>query len=288
MHMSDVIVRTSRGTPILPLLNPLFLLRNLFRHRQLTIQLAKRDILGRYRTAQLGLVWSIITPLVLLAIYTFVFTIVFPGNHWTEDPNESKGIFALAMFCGMLVFNLFAELVNRAPGLIVSNPNYVRKVVFPLEVFVPASLISALFNLLVGLVVWLVGRIALVGLPPITILWLPIVLLPVCLVTLGIGWVLASVGVFIRDVNLGVGLVVQVLFFGTPIFYSLKRVPHPYREILEINPLTHAVEDARNVLMWGHGPDWSRWCVSLAIASVVAVLGCAFFLKSKRAFGDVL
>lgn len=285
--MREAIVRTARGAGILPLLNPWAMLRNLWTHRELIVAFARREIQGRYRAAQLGLVWSILTPLILLVIYTFVFSVVFNAR-WGEQASESKGVFALTMFCGLLLFNLFSEVVNRAPGLIVNNVNYVKKVVFPLETFVPSVLLGGLFNLLVGLGVWLIGRALIVGWPPWTMVLLPAVLLPVCLTTAGLAWVLASLGVFIRDVGHAVGLLVQVLFFTTPIFYSLDRVPRPYRGVLEINPLTHAVEDARRVLMWGGLPEWRSWLLLTGASAGLALLGYAFFMKSKRAFADVI
>lgn len=285
--MAEMVVRSARGARILPLLNPWSALRNLWRHRQLTLELAKRDIQGRYRAAHLGLIWSLVTPLVLLATYTFVFAVVFKAR-WGSDPHESRAMFALVAFCGVLVFTVFSEVVGKAPTLIVGNPNYVKKVVFPLEVFVPSAVLSALFNLLVGLFVWMAGRLFLVGLPPWTIIWLPAVLLPVCLLAMGVSWFLASVGVFVRDVGHAVALILQVLFFGTPIFYRLDSVGQPFRRVLELNPLTHAVEDARGVLMYSRPPEWGAWLWSFVVTASLAVLGYAFFMKSKRAFADVL
>lgn len=285
--MSEGIFRTAQGPRLTSLLNPVSMVRNLWAHRELIVQLSRRDIVGRYRAAQLGLLWSILTPLILLVIYTFVFTVVFHAR-WGDDPTESRGEFALTMFCGMLLFQLFSEVVNRAPNMVVSNPNYVKKVVFPLEVFVPSAILSGLFSLLVGLAVWLLGMLLILGPPSVTILWLPIVLVPVCLTTAAVAWVLASVGVFLRDVGHAVALATQVLFFITPIFYRIDRVPYPYRRLLELNPLTHAVEDARRVLMWGGHPDWRWWLPSVAASGLAALLGYAFFMKSRRAFGDVL
>ncbi len=262
--------------------------RNLWGHRYLALQLARRDVAGRYRATQLGLLWSILTPLILLGIYTFVFAVVFKARWDVRNQNESRGEFALTMFCGMLLFNLFAEVVNRSPGMIVGVPNYVKKVVFPLEVFVVSGLLSSLFNLLVGLVVWGVGMALILGLPPWTVLWLPVVLVPVCLMTAGLSWVLASLGVFVRDVGHAVVLATQVLFFTTPVFYRLEAVPPAYQRLLMLNPLTHAVEDARRVLMWSMPPDWKWWFPSLGVSALLAVLGYALFMKSKRAFADVI
>lgn len=268
-------------------LNPVVMMRNLWRQRELIVQLAKRDIQGRYRATHLGLLWSVITPLLLLVIYTFVFAVVFQSR-WSDAAPESKAEFALTMFCGMLLFNLFSEVVNRAPAMIVSNPNYVKKVVFPLEIFVVAGLLSALFNLLVGFVVWGAGMFLLMHTPPWTVVWLPAVILPVCLVTAGISWFLASLGVFMRDIGHFVILATQVLFFITPIFYSIQRVQPPFRRILEINPLSHSVEDARRVMIRGLAPDWVWWAPTLAAAALLAWAGYAFFMKSKRAFADVV
>jgi lipopolysaccharide transport system permease protein len=267
--------------------NPLAMVYSLWRHHELIWQLAKREVQDRYRATYLGLFWSVLTPLVLLVIYTFVFAVVFRAR-WSDSGPESRSEFALTMFCGMLLFNLFSEVVNRSPSMVTSNPNYVKRVVFPLEVFVVSGLLSALFNLLVGTGVWLLGMLLLKGIPPLTVFWLPIVLLPVCLTTAGIAWFLASLGVFIRDVSHSIVLVTQVLFFITPVFYSIQRVPQPFRRILEINPLSHSVDDARRVMMHGLSPEWVWWVPTLAASAIIAALGYGFFMKSKRAFADVI
>jgi lipopolysaccharide transport system permease protein len=286
-------VRTSEVKPLRVFLNPIAMLRGLLAQRELIWQLAKRDIEGRYRAARLGLLWAVLTPLCLLGIYTFVFAVVFRFR-WTDNPNETRGQFALTMFCGMLLYGLFAEVANRAPQMVIANPNYVKKVIFPLEVFVVSGLLSALINMLIGYSVWLVGWLLIENrMPPWTLIWMPVVLLPVCLTTAGVSWFLASIGVFIRDVGHAVVLATQILFFATPIFYSIERVPQPYRRVLEINPLTHAVEDIRRIMMWdGSGPaphpQWSWWLGTMAASTILALLGYAFFMKSKRAFADII
>lgn len=269
-------------------LNPAGMVRHLCSQRDLIVQLARRDIVGRYRTARLGLLWSIITPLALLAIYTFVFSVVFKAR-WGEDPAEGHGQFALYLFCGMLVFNLFGEVAMRAPSLLVANPNYVKKVVFPLEVLVVATLLTGLFNMSVGFVVWLVFWVLVkFTMLPATVFWLPVVVLPVCLATLGLGWILASLGVFVRDVGHAVVLIVQALFFATPVFYKIERVPAAFQTVMRLNPLSAALEDARRVMIEGQPPQWGWWCLALAASIVLTIFGYAFFMKSKRAFSDVL
>ena len=285
---TEQVIRTGQVQPLSRYLNPLSMARNLWSHRELAWQLAKRELLARYREARLGILWSILTPLALLGIYTFVFSVVFQGR-WGNDPNESRGEFALTVFCGMLLYNLFAEVVNRAPVMIVANPNYVKRVVFPLEVFVVSGLISGLINMLIGYGVWLAGWMLIIrDLPSWTMVWFPLVLVPVCLTTGGVSWILASLGVFLRDIGHAVGLITQMLFFATPIVYSLQHVPQPFRRVLELNPLTHYIQDARRVLMYGEQPYWGWWAGSAAASVLLAVLGYAFFMKSKRAFADVL
>jgi lipopolysaccharide transport system permease protein len=281
-------IRSGRGLSIFGLLNPVAMARNLWSYRELALQMAKRDIQGRYRAARLGLLWSVLNPLVLLAIYTFVFTEVFRVR-WNDNSTESRGMFALTMFCGMLLFNLFSEVVTRAPQMVVANPNYVKKIVFPLEIFIVSGLLSGIFNMLIGYVVWFIGwGVVVREWPHVSVLWFPLVIVPVCLTSAGLSWLLASLGVFVRDVGQAVILAVQVLFFATPIFYPIERVPQRFRRVLELNPLTHAIEDVRQVLMHDGSPNWHWWLVSTGAAAVLAVLGYAFFMKSKRAFADVI
>ena len=281
-------LRTPTAPPFRAFLDPLRAVRNLWSHSDLAWQLAQREIASRYRAARLGLLWSVLTPLALLAIYTFVFSVVM-RIRWGDDPDESRGEFALAMFCGLLVYNVFSEVMVRAPGLIVGSPNYVKKLVFPLEVFVVSILVSALINMLISLGVWFVGWMLIMRTwPNLTSLWVPLAMIPVCLTSLGLGWLVASLGVFIRDMGHAVLLFVQMLFFMTPIFYKTERVPESFRFILYINPLTHSIEDVRNALMWGKPPEWI-WLGAATLGSLLlAQFGYAFFMKSKRAFADVV
>ncbi|MGD8451520.1 MAG: ABC transporter permease [Phycisphaerae bacterium] len=304
--------------PFRSFLHPLRMVANLCSHRQLTLQLTHRDIVSRYRAARLGLLWAVLTPLALLAIYTFVFSVVFearwnlptdkdqaqqPAPQVEEQPpapapaatqaaepkKESHGEFALYLFCGMLIFTLFAEVVTRAPTMVIANPNYVKKVVFPLEVLVISALLTALFNLAIGFGVWLVFWFFVKhALPPLTMFYLPLVVLPVCLATTGVAWVVAALGVFVRDVGHAVTLIVQALFFATPVFYKIERVPDAFQVVMRLNPLSHALEDARRVMIESAPPEWLWWLISLLASTAIAIAGYAVFMKSKRAFADVL
>jgi lipopolysaccharide transport system permease protein len=252
------------------------------------VQLVRREVLARYRGSVFGVLWSFLTPLLLLAIYTFVFGVVFQARWPGLRTEGGLGEFALVLFCGLIVLNLFAECVSRAPGLVVGSPTYVKRVVFPLEVLPVVTLGSALVTAGASLAVLLAVRVAVEGALPWTVLLAPLVLAPVLLLTLGAAWFLASLGVFVRDVNYLVLLLVQVLVFVTPIFYPLEAVPEGLRPVLALNPLHPVVDDLRRVVLWGRLPDWPRLALSFAVGGAATMLGHAWFMRTRRAFADVI
>ena len=257
-----------------------------WRNRSLIKALVQREVVGRYRGSVLGILWSFFNPVVMLIIYTFVFSVVFKAR-WSGG-SDSKTEFALVLFAGLIVFNLFAECFNRAPSLILSNVNYVKKVVFPLEILPWVALGSALFHTLVSLGVWLIAYIILFGAPHITVLLLPLVLLQLLLFIMGLSWGLASLGVYLRDVSQFIGMATTVLMFLSPIFYPVTALPEEYRHLLLFNPLTPAIEQARDVLVWGKVPDVTMLSVTLLGAALIAWLGFAWFQKTRKGFADVL
>ena len=259
---------------------------SLWRHRALVAMLAKREALGRYRGSSLGILWSFVHPVLMLAVYTFVFSGVFKAR-WTGG-GGSKTEYALVLFAGLLVFTLFAECLNRAPSLILANVNYVKKVAFPLEILPWVAFGSALFHFLISLTVWLVFYIFLFGTPPVTAVLLPVVMIPLALIVLGFSWFLAALGVYVRDVSQVVGVATSALVFLSPIFYPLTALPDTIRPLLYLNPLTLAVEQVRDVLIWGKLPDWFSFGTFTGIGVIVACLGFAFFQKTRRGFADVL
>ena len=266
--------------------SPIEMFANLWRHRDLIKASAKREVLGRYRGSFLGVLWSFFNPLFMLAVYTFVFSVVFQAR-WGGG-SGSKTEFALVLFAGLLVFNLFAECINRAPGLILSNTNYVKKVVFPLEILPFVALLSALFHTLISLGVWLIAYTLFFGIPHLTVFYLPLVLLPFCLFLMGLSWALASLGVFLRDVSQFIGLLTTALMFLSPIFYPATALPEDYRRILYLNPLTTVVEQTRDVLFWGKTPDLFMLGIYCVVTLGIACLGFAWFQKTRKGFADVL
>jgi lipopolysaccharide transport system permease protein len=266
--------------------NPGEMFASLWRRRDLILASAKREVLGRYRGSALGLLWSFFNPLFMLAVYTFVFSEVFKAR-WNTTSN-SKTEFALVLFAGLLIFNLFGECINRAPGLILSNANYVKKVVFPLEILPFVSLLSSLFHAAISLAVWLLAYCVLVGLPHATALYLPLILVPFLLFILGLSWALASLGVYLRDVAQFIGILTTVLMFLSPVFYPVSNLPEAYRQWLYLNPLTPVIEQTRAVLYWGQAPDFALLAIYWIATFFIAWLGFAWFQKTRKGFADVL
>lgn len=256
-------------------------------HTSLIKQFIKRDIAARYKGSYLGILWSFVTPLLMLTIYTFVFSVVFQAR-WGTEGETSKVEFALLLFSGLIVFNLFSEVISKSPSLVTSNANYVKKVVFPLEILPIVALGSALFHSLISLVILILASFMFLGQIYWTILLLPIILLPMLLITLGLSWLLASLGVFIRDVGQIVGVMVPALMFLSPIFYPISSIPDELQFLYYFNPISYVVEDARRVLIWGEMPHWDWFGYGMLIGSIVFTLGYIWFNKTRKGFADVI
>lgn len=267
-------------------ISPIEMFGSLWRNRELITASAKREVLGRYRGSMMGLLWSFFNPLFMLAVYTFVFSVVFKAR-WNME-SDSKTEFALVLFAGLIVFNLFGESIIRAPAMVLNNPNYVKKVVFPLEILPVVTLLSALFHGLISLGVWLLSYLLFFGLPHATVLYLPLVILPLLLFVMGLSWGLASLGVFLRDVSQFITTVITVLMFMTPIFYPVTALPEEFRQWLYLNPITPVIEQARDVLYWGKHPDFSLLGIYTLASAMVAWLGFSWFQKTRKGFADVL
>lgn len=265
---------------------PRELVTSLWRNRELIKITAKREIVGRYKGSIMGLLWSFFNPVFLLAIYTFVFSEIFKAR-WTSN-SESKTEFALLLFAGLIVFNLFSECLNRAPYLIISNVNYVKKVLYPLESIAVVGLISALFHAAVSLIVWLVAYTIFFGIPKITIFYIPFVMFPFCLLVLGISWALASLGVYLRDIAQMIVIMTTAIMFVSPIFYPISSLPLSYQKLLYLNPLTTVIEQMRDVLYFGRTPNFTNLLLYWLAASFVSWGGFVWFQKTRKGFADVL
>jgi lipopolysaccharide transport system permease protein len=234
----------------------------------------------------MGLQWAILNPLLMLAVYTFVFSVVFKAR-W-GGAEEGRTQFALVLFSGLIVHTLFAEVLNRAPGLIIVNVNYVKRVVFPLEVLPVIALGSALFHALVSVGVLLVAFLLVNGYLHWTVVLLPLVLLPLMILTLGLAWMLASVGVFVRDIGQSVGLLTMLLLFMSPVFFPISALPPEFRSWMMLNPLTFIIEQTREVVIWGRWPNLIGLLCYGFVALAVAWAGFFWFQKTHKGFADVV
>ncbi|MCG9966645.1 ABC transporter permease [Pelotomaculum terephthalicicum JT] len=268
------------------LMNPIFIFWNLWRQRELIVQLTKRDIIGRYKGSCFGILWSFITPIFMLIVYTFVFSVVFKAK-WGVG-SDSKVEFAMVLFCGLNAYNIFSECINRAPGLILNNANFVKKVVFPLEILPIVVIGSALINGCIGFLVLMAGVVFFMGILNWTVLFLPLVLLPLLLLTLGLSWFLASLGVFLRDIGQVVTVLISALLFASPIFYPITAIPEELQKLFYLNPISYIVQDLRRIFIWGQMPDWDWLLAGITIGIFVTALGHAWFQKTRGGFADVL
>ena len=257
-----------------------------WRNRQLIVQLTKREIVGRYRGSLLGLAWSFFNPILMLAVYTFVFSVVFKAR-WNVA-GEDKVNFAIILFVGLIVYGVFAECINRAPGLIISNINYVKKVVFPLEILPSVALGSALFHAGVSLVVLLAAQLLINQRLPWTAIIFPIILLPLLFATMGFSWLLSALGVYVRDVSQTTSIFTMLLMFLSPLFYPVFALPKNYQFWIHLNPLTFVIEESRNVLIFGRTANWIGWGFAFAASMLISATGFWWFQKTRKGFADVL
>lgn len=236
----------------------------------------------------MGLAWSFFNPIFMLVVYTIVFSEIFKSRWGGIGGDESKTQFAVVLFVGLIVLSLFSEVLNRAPGLILSNTNYVKKVVFPIEILPVIAMGAALFHSLISLGVLAAAFLLFNGYLHWTVIFTPLVLLPLVILTLGLAWMLASLGVFLRDVGQTIGIITTVLMFISPVFYPVTAVPEKLRPFIMANPLTFIIEQARGVLIWGHMPNWLGLGIYTLAATVLAWAGYAWFQKTRKGFADVL
>lgn len=256
---------------------------NPFAHRYLLGQLIKRDVLLRYRGAMFGVAWVFLNPLIMLAIFAFVFGQIFQ-TRWPQQ--EGGAPFWLVLYSGLLPFNIFAEAISRAPAAVRSYTSYVKKIIFPVEILplVPlgAALVHGAFNYLI-----LLAALAWTGHLTTGALLYPIALLPLLLLALGLAWFLAAWGVFIKDMSQIVPPFVQMLMFLSPVLYPASAVPETLRPFYQYNPLGTVIETCRNVAL-GHPADWPALGVAMLLGLAAAALGHAFFRHSREEFADVL
>lgn len=255
-------------------------------NRTLIFRLLRRDIEGRYRGSLLGGVWLVLTPLFMLSVYSFIFSVVFQAR-WSTI-HDHQATYTLLLYAGLILYSVFSEPINRAPTVLLENVSYIKKVVFPLEILPIVVMGTTLFGAGISLLILLVFQTLTLGMPPTTWLLLPLVLAPLVLVSLGISWFLASLGVFLRDIRHVVGVVTSALMFLSPIFYPITAVPEGIRPLVYANPLTIFLEQAREILFLGSIPHPGVWLGTLVAAWSVASCGLWWFMRTRKGFADVV
>lgn len=258
-------------------------------HRSLIAQLTEREIIGRYRGSVLGLLWPFITPLLMLALYTLVFGVILGARRWgVGEAKVSIGEYAIILFAGITLHGVLAEMLAQCPRLINSNPNFVKRVVFPLQILPIVTLGGALFHALISFAMLLTVQLMLTGTLPLTFLLLPVVLIPFAILNLGVGWFLASLGVYFRDIDQILRPVTTMLLFLSPIVYPIEAIPQRLQPLLYLNPLTFIVEQTRAVLIFGQMPNWLGLAIYTIIALAFAAIGLWWFQRTRKGFADVI
>ena len=266
--------------------DPLYIPGSIVEHRFVIGQLAKRAILGRYRGTVLGLLWSLLTPLLLLAVYTFVFGTILQVRWVSQSGGNAE--FAAILFSGMLVHGILAECLTQASTLIVSNPQYVKKVVFPLEALPWVTVISAFFQGVISTGILLAYLFFVQGSIPWTAVLFPIPLFVLAFVCIAVGWLISATAVYLKDIAQMMGLLSTVLFFMAPILYPKTALPAEFQNLLYLNPLTYIIEQFRAVVLWGELPNWNGLGLYGVASVVIAWMSLAWFQKTRRGFADVL
>jgi homopolymeric O-antigen transport system permease protein len=285
--MTTVVRSAEHGPSWGEQLAPWRIVSNFAQKRHLIWQFTVRDVLGRYRGSYFGLLWSLLRPLCLLAVYGFVFGYIFQSRLGT-DPHETKADFALALFVGLIVMDFIGECLGRAPVLILSNTNYVKKVVFPLEILPLSAVAAGVIHLVLSSLPLYLGFYLTHHCLQSTSIYFPLMFIPLVFLGLGVTWFFSSLGVFIRDINSFTPVLTTVIMYVSAIFYRISKVPPSLQPVVIHNPLAVMVDNMRNVFMgWGI-LDWNQYAVVTAVSMVIMFLGYAFFMRTKSAFADVL
>lgn len=285
--MTRAIYTSTPQLPLSRLIYPHRILRDLLRHRELIVAYTKREFEAAHRGTYLGLVWSVLSPLIMLALFAFVFGGIF-GGKFNSKAHETPAEFALALFVGLSFFNAFAQAMGAASGLVIGNAPFVKTLAFPLEILPVSSVLNALLNLMIAQGICFTASLIMYGSLHWTVVWMPIHVVCIALLGLGISWFLSSLSVFVRDTPALIGPINTVLMFGSGCFFPLSVMSPRMRAILEINPLAVIIDQTRGCLLYGQSPSLYRLAYVFVFSVIFAVLGYVFFMKTKPAFSDVI
>lgn len=262
------------------------MIKTIYKNSYLFKQLVKKDIQQQYKGSVLGILWSFIVPIFMLVIYTFVFSEVFQAK-WDIDTSD-KYQFALVLFCGLTVFNLVSEVMSRSTRLIASNTNYVKKVIFPLEILPVVATFSSLFNCGISFIILIVVRLIIYHSVSTTLYMIFLMFIPLIVLAVGLGLFISAVSVYLKDVGNAISVIITILMYISPVFFPLSAVPESFRSVCECNPMTYIIENFRNVVLYGKCINWKYYGISCAVALVFYFIGKVVFMRAKEGFADVL
>ena len=266
--------------------NPLTVLGLSWQYRELAFSLARRKIARRYRGSVLGIFWAALIPLIMLGIYTFIFSVVFQ-NKWGINSGD-RFEFSLFLFSGLILYSLFSDCINEAPSALVENKLFIRQLVFPTEILAWVDLLVGLFNFFINGLVLMSFYSLVIGTPPFTLIYLPLIVLPIVFITLGGVWLVSSIGLYLRDLGHAVRLFTTAFLFLSPIFYPASAVPERFQALYAVNPLVHVLEMSKNALFYGLPPDWEILGFCLIGSWAFAWMAYIWFMKTKKGFADVV
>lgn len=258
----------------------------LLRNKSLIWELSKREVLGRYRGASFGLAWSVFSPFLMLGVYAFAFGTVMKSR-WPQQAGGDHS-YAVILFVGLIIHGFFAECLVRAPSLIVNNPNFVKRVVFPLDILPWPMMFSAVFHALVSALVLALLMLALEHHLPSTFLILPLIFIPLMLLSMGVSWFLAAVGVYFRDISQVMPVVATAMLFLSSAIIPVSILSPHLQKLFYLNPLTFFINEARAVVLMDEWPAWGGLGLATLGGLLVAWLGHAWFMATRRGFADVL
>jgi lipopolysaccharide transport system permease protein len=285
--MTRVIYTSTPQLPLSRLVQPQHIFRDLLRHRELIVAYAKREFQSAHRGTYMGLAWSVLSPLIMLAMFTFIFGGIF-GGKFNPKEHETPAEFALALFIGLGFFNAFAQSMGGASGLVLGNASYVKTLAFPLEILPLSSVLNTLMNLMITLAICLTSHVLMYGYLHWTVLWLALHVVCITFFGLGISWFLSALSVFIRDIPAIIGPITTILMFVSGCFFPLSAMSSRMRALAELNPLAVIIDQARACLMYGLEPNVAKFMYVFVFSLVFAIAGYAFFMKAKPAFADVI
>ncbi|WP_438866276.1 ABC transporter permease [Pseudomonas sp. L1(2025)] len=267
--------------------SPLSLVLSLWKNRSLIRRMTRREVVGRYKGSVIGIAWSFFNPLLMLLVYTFVFSNIFKSR-WPSVSGNSTGDFAIMVFIGMMIHAFFSECLNKSPDTLLNNKNYITKVVFPLEILPVINAGGAIFHFIISLLVTAVALVWLGHFPGVSVLFFPVLITPLILGTLGVTWITTSLGVYVRDIGQLVLFASSVLLFLSPVFYPTSALPEKYQLWLSFNPLTYFIEGSRGILLYDQAPDLMQVLSSYLISIFIFFVGYYWFQKTRKGFADVL